>query len=396
MEDKYSILKKNFGYTSFKYPQDLVIDSVMENKDTIAILPTGFGKSITFQIPALMLDGLTIVISPLIALMIDQVESLRKKNISAKYLNSSLNEVEVMRLYSDIENDKIKILYVSAERLQNSFFLKRIKSKVISLIVIDEAHTILWGEDFREAFLKISLFINIFQNKPRVLAITATATTQTINKISNYLELTNPNIITSNIDRSNLFYKVYQVNDKNLFIINYLKKHNNTRGIIYCLTRKKVDQLFCLFNSLNIPIAKYHGGMSSLERNNNYLLFKENKVKAIICTNAFGMGIDLPDIRYVINYEIPQSLEDLVQEMGRTSRDGGYGEGILLFSFKDLRTIYYFIDNLKDKKLKTEAKRKASLVIDYALTKKCRHQFICSYFGTKQGKCKSFCDNCSK
>ncbi|MDE5856091.1 MAG: RecQ family ATP-dependent DNA helicase, partial [Anaeroplasmataceae bacterium] len=374
-------------YDNFKYPQDSLIDFVLEGKEAIGILPTGFGKSVIFQVLALMLDGVSIIISPLIALMEDQVNTLKKKGIEAAVLNSSLSYEEQLKVYSRIR--KYKMLYVSPERLENNQFLKIMQNVQISMIVVDEAHTLLWAEGFRSAFGKIHTFIESLPTRPRLLALTATATNLTIQKIKMYLHLDNPICIEIPMDRPNLFYKVISIENKMNYLMKYLNQHKNERGIIYCLTRREVESLYYRLLSSGYQTVYYHGGLDGNTKKKNQEIFSKGECKVMICTNAFGMGIDLPDIRYVIEYALPQSLEDLVQQMGRASRDGAYGEGIVLFSFKDIDTVEYFIQQQEDLKIRKQNQKKLDALVEYCLIKKCRHSYISSYFGQKKYICRT-------
>ncbi len=397
--DKFVYLKKYFGYENFRYPQAEIIDSVVSGRDTIAIMPTGFGKSVTFQIPALMLEGLTMVISPLIALMEDQKRILLSRNIKADVLNSNLSYEEQIGLFKRIRNNEIKILYVSAERLENKYFKKEIANVKINLVVLDEAHTVMWADGFREAFGHINNFINILPNRPTLLALTATATDDTINKIKKCLGMLNPNVITSEIDRPNLNYYVYRPLDKFKFLLKILEHQKQTKGIIYCLTRRNVAFLSSKLQEQGIKNVIYHGGLDEDIKNINQGLFTKGVSNLMICTNAFGMGIDIPDIRFIVNYEIPQSIEDLVQEMGRAARDGRAADCYVLFSFKDINTIKYFIDNINcdnEYSIKKQLLRKLAKLIDFCLSKECRHLYISNYFGMKIRRCKFHCDNCKK
>lgn len=393
--DKYYYLKEYFGYDQFRKPQDEIIDSVLEGVDTIALMPTGFGKSITFQIPALMFDGLTIVITPLIALMEDQKRNLLKKNIPVEIINSNQTLEEQLNIYLKIIAKKVKILYVSAERLESNIFREKIIKVDIRLIVLDEAHTILWGESFRKAFMNINKFIDLLVIKPRLLALTATATSTTIDKIKYYMQMTDPKIIITPIDRSNIFLKVIRSN-KDKYLIDYLKNNPNQKGIIYCLTRKRTEDLSLKLKTLGYSNTYYHGGLTYDVKSNNQKLFTEGKEKLIICTNAFGMGIDIPDISFVINYDLPQSIEDLAQQIGRAARDGRAAEGIVLFDFQDIKQINHFIDSNENLDIRRVQRQKMKNVIDYCLSGKCRHQFISSYFNQAIPKCLTNCDNCKK
>ena len=395
--NKYDILKKYFGYNNFRSPQDEIIDSIMNKNDTIGLLPTGYGKSVTFQIPAMLLDGLTIVVTPLISLMVDQVKNLNKKGISAVYLNSTKSLIEQNQIYAELLNNKYKLLYTSAEKLQNEYFIKQIKKMNIKFIVIDEAHTILWGEGFRESFLNINKFINIFKNRPTVLALTATATYNTIDKIKYYLELNNPRIISINPDRKNIFYRVIETKNKKEQLLAYLSFNKNKKGIIYTLTRKKALEISSFLSSHNLKNLLYHGGLTNEDKKYNQDMFGKENYNIIVCTNAFGMGVDIPDIRFVICYDIPSSIEDLSQQIGRAARDGNYAEGIVFFDFKDINTLNYFIEvSEAGENIKNELRRKKDDIVDFCLSKKCRHQLLCNYFGQSISKCLTKCDNCKK
>lgn len=395
--DKNAILQKYFGFSEFKYPQDIMIDSVLSGNDTIGLFPTGFGKSVIYQVSALMLSGVTLVISPLIALMEDQVKHLKEKKIAACSIHSDLPIPIQKRIYKQLKENKIKLLYLSPERLNNVFFLDNITNIDIDLVAIDEAHTILWAEGFRDAFASIGSFIEKLQKRPKILALTATATNKTIEKIKYYLKLSNPSLITLGMDRPNIFYQVVQPSDKMKFLHAYLKKHASEKGIIYCLTRKKVEQLSLELKRLGFKNTYYHGGLDRDLKLLNTELFTNHIASIMICTSAYGMGIDIPNIRYVIQYELPASLEDLAQQMGRAARDGQYAEGIVLFSFKDLEIHQHLIHsaNLKFKDY-MEKEHQLNQVVDYCLTKTCRHQFLAQNFNQSLKSCCHFCDNCVK
>lgn len=395
--DKYEVLKKYYGYDKFRYPQDLIIDSVLNKKDTIALLPTGFGKSVTFQIPAIINEGITIVISPLIALMADQVDNLKKKGIKSEFINSTLSLNEQNNIYSKLFNNECKILYVSAEKLQNEFFISKMKKLNISMIVVDEAHTILWGEGFRRAFIQISEFISTLNQKPVILALTATATDKTVEKIAYYLDIKDYELISTNPDRKNIFYKVVKTNKKKEELLAYLNFNRSKKGIIYCLTRKKVEELshYLLLN--NIDNVIYHGGLKNEDKKLNQDKFSNNEYDIIVCTNAFGMGIDIPNIRFVICYDIPQNIEDLSQQIGRAARDGLYAEGIVYFDFTDISTLDYFIESSDvSENIKKDLRQKKDNIVDFCLSKKCRHKLLCKYFGENIESCLTKCDNCKK
>jgi ATP-dependent DNA helicase RecQ len=400
--DKNETLKYYFGYDKLKIEQEEIIDSVLEGKDTIGVLPTGFGKSITFQLPALMFAGITIVVTPLIALMQDQVLELKEKNIYAEYINSLQTKEEQNEIYERLLKYKIKILYVSAERLLNEEFINLIKRIKIDFFVCDEAHTLLWSEDFRKALGLIPLFIKKLSYRPKMLALTATATPKTINKIIRLLELNNPNIIKNDCDRNNIYYRIIKTNNKDEELIKYLKDKNE-HILIYCLTIKNVIHVYNLLKD-KFKVLVYHGALDSNMKKYALEAYRNNKCKIIVCTNSFGMGINIKDIRYVIEYDIPASIEDLVQQLGRASRDGKYAEGVVLFNINDIKTIEYFINSIDDEEksyseivdIKREKIDKLDKVINLCLSKKCIRKNIANYFGFKTNfKC-MMCSNCKK
>lgn len=395
------VLKKYFGYDKLKYEQERVVKSVIAGKDTIGLLPTGFGKSITFQLPALLFPGITIVISPLIALMQDQVINLKKKNIPSEYINSLQSYNEQTLIYEKLKRGLIKILYVSAERLLTTRFQEIIKKVDVSLFVCDEAHTLLWSEDFRDALGRIDEFISMLPKRPRMLALTATAVDTTIEKICSILKLKEPNIITINCDRDNIFYRVIKTNNKDRDLYFFLRNKKNIHIVIYCLTIRNVNHVYEFLKTKNMNVNRYYGSLESNIKKEILEDFKNNLIDIIVCTNAFGMGVDVPDIRYVLLYDMPQSIEDFLQQTGRASRDNKYGEGILFFNKNDISTIEYFIENIEDKKdirvIKNERYKKLDSMVNFALTSKCLHGEILDYFGIKNKKKKcNMCSNCKK
>ncbi len=397
--DKLEILKKYYGYDKLKKEQSLIVDSVLENKDIIGLLPTGYGKSITFQIPALLLDGITIVITPLIALMEDQVSSLKKKCIAAEYINSLQDKEEQDRVLRNLSRGNIKILYVAAERLESSRFLDIVLKLDISLVVADEAHTLLWSEDFRKSLGHIPNFIKKLNKRPKMMALTATATNHTIDKIIQLLDLINPKIVVCDCDRKNIFYLVKQSKNKDKDLLKYLDK--NERGIIYCLTIKNVLHVYEYLNQLGYSVTYYYGSLDSKEKKKNQELYSKFEKRIMISTNAFGMGIDIPDIRYVILYDMPQSIEDYSQQTGRASRDGKYAMSVLLFNTKDIEKNRYFIDNIDEntkdvKRIKRDRYHMLDEMISLCIGSKCIHQKVVNYFGLPhKGKC-NMCSNCVK
>ncbi|MGM9970562.1 MAG: RecQ family ATP-dependent DNA helicase [Anaeroplasma sp.] len=401
---KDELIKYYFGYEHLKEEQNKVIESVLAYKDTIAIMPTGFGKSITFQIPAIMLDGLCLVVTPLIALMVDQVRVLIEKYPYTGFLCSIQSYEEQRIIYSKIKSGKIKILYISGERLQSNLFKKNIENIKISLLVFDEVHTLLWGETFRYELRKVNKFIEFINYKPVMLALTATATVSCINKIKNILALENPNIIKINCDRNNIYYNVIKTNKKDKVLINIIKNNRDVKGIIYCLTIQECNKVFKLLKANKINVSMYYGSLSKEDKKNNQDSFTRGINKVMICTNAFGMGIDIPDIRYVIEYNLPSSLEDFVQQVGRCSRDGRYAEAIILFNIKDIEINRFFIEQISNNYLsekevniiKKEHFYRLDSMIKFCLTKKCLHRYINKYFGNKQIEKCNMCSNCKK
>ena len=400
--DKYYYLKKYFGFDKLKQEQELIIDSILDGNDTIGLLPTGFGKSITFQLPSLMLQGITIVISPLVALMADQVNNLKKKGIRAEFINSLLDNDEKNRIYKKLRYGLIDILYVSAERLENEYFLRIILNLDISLIVCDEAHTVLWSEDFRLSIGKINQFVYKLKKRPVLLALTATATSQTVNKIIDCIGLKNPKIVKALFDRDNIYYDVIRTDKKLNELIAFVSKHKNELGIIYCLTIKNCKYVYNYLKEMGFNVGYYYG---TLEKNDKEYMqnnFSNHNIKIMVCTNAFGMGIDIPDIRYVIEYDLPSSIEDFLQQTGRASRDGKNAIALLLFSVEDIKTANYFIENIeidkpKDEleKIKKSKYKKLEKMIEFATTRKCLHKFILEYFNQESEKKKCMmCINC--
>lgn len=393
--DKKEILKQYFGYDEFKYPQDIIIDNVLSGKDVIGILPTGFGKSLIFQVLALLQDGLCIIISPLIALMEDQYNNLLKNDIKVAVLNSSLDIYEQDIIFNKIKKGKYKMLYLSPERLENKRFKDFINDIDIKMIVIDEAHTLLWGESFRESFNNIGLFIESLKNRPKLLALTATATPKTVEKIKNKLNMTNPLIIQMPMDRPNIFYKVYHTNKKEDFLYKYLDSKKEDKGIIYCLTIKKTIELYNKLKN-KYKVCYYHAKLDNKTKQEQQMLYSSNKCNIIIATNAYGMGINIKNIRYIIEYELPTTIEDLTQQLGRAGRDNEKSEGIVLFSFNDVYKVRYFINKIDDDNIRKEYIKKLDSLVDYCLSKKCRHQYLSNYFEQKLNKCNNMCDNCKK
>ena len=340
------LLKKYFGYDSFRTGQDVIIEKILNKKDVLGIMPTGAGKSICYQIPAMCFEGVTIVVSPLISLMKDQVDSLNQIGIPSTFVNSTLSSLEYIQTIENISQNVYKIIYVAPERLESEDFIRLINSINVSMFAIDEAHCVSqWGHDFRPSYREIANVILNMKKRPIVAAFTATATEIVKKDIINLLHLEEPFLLTTGFDRSNLKFSVESISNKSDYITNYLEKHKNNSGIIYCLTRKSVDSLHNMLSELGYSVSKYHAGMSDKERNKNQEDFVYDRTSIMIATNAFGMGIDKSNIRFVIHYNMPRDLESYYQEAGRAGRDGEPSECILLYSRSDIVTNKFLIEH---------------------------------------------------
>lgn len=395
-------LKKYFGYDSFRAGQEEIINSILDGKDILAIMPTGAGKSLCYEIPALMLDGITMVISPLISLMQDQVTALKDLGINATYINSSLSDNEIRIILNDIKNEKYKIVYVAPERLESQVFVEFVSEIKISMVTVDEAHCIShWGQDFRPSYLKITTFVESLKKRPILSAFTATANEEVKNDMLCMLKLRNPKIVVTGFDRKNLYYSVEKLNvvGKNKFILNYLKNHSSESGVIYCATRKNVDEICEMLKTNGIKATKYHAGLTNDERKKNQEDFIFDISPIIVATNAFGMGIDKSNVRFVIHYNMPQSMENYYQEAGRAGRDGEYSECILLFSPQDIVINKFLLDkkdfsdvSIDDAELiKSRDLKRLRVMEKYCEITTCLRKFILEYFGEKVLKP---CDNC--
>lgn len=392
---KYKILKKYFGYSTFREGQEAIIENIMDNKDVLAIMPTGGGKSLCYQLPSLLKDNITIVISPLIALMKDQVDSLNEVGISATYLNSSLSVTETNNRIKEILNGQHKLLYIAPERLLTNSFYNLCESITIDLIAVDEAHCISqWGHDFRPSYRNIPLFIKRLKDRPVITAFTATATNHVINEIKNILELNEPFELVTGFDRENLFYKVVKPQDKFKYLKEYLKSDfNEGSGIIYCSTRKVVESLSKKLNDNGFYSKAYHGGMDSDIRNDVQDAFMLDEVRLIVATNAFGMGIDKPDVRFVIHYNMPKNMEAYYQEAGRAGRDQIKSDCILMYSPSDIVKQKLIINqNMVDVNRGKLQLENLQILVNYCHTNDCLRSEIISYFGEEQKD--SNCGNC--
>ena len=398
-------LKTYFGYDTFREGQEKIVEAILTNRDVLAIMPTGAGKSICYQIPALILPGITLVISPLISLMQDQVKALNDAGIHAAFINSSLTENQISKALYLAASGRYKIIYVAPERLENYEFLEFARNVEISMVTVDEAHCISqWGQDFRPSYLKIVEFIKNLPKRPIVSAFTATATEEVKNDILCTLSLEDSEVVITGFDRKNLYYSVENIRRKDEFIMEYIEKHPTESGIIYCATRKNVDNLFELLFKRGVPVTRYHAGLTNETRKKNQDDFIYDRTPVIIATNAFGMGIDKSNVRYVIHYNMPQSMENYYQEAGRAGRDGENSQCILLFSLQDVMIDRMLLDNKDFSDVDEEDEylirqrdiRRLQTMEGYCKTTGCLRNYILEYFGEKtSGPCDN-CGNCHR
>ena len=403
---KYEALEMYFGYTAFRYAQETLIDTLLMGRDVLGVMPTGAGKSICFQIPAMLMSGATLVISPLISLMKDQVAQLKNRDIPAAFINSSLTAEQYREVLRRVGEGQYKIIYVAPERLETEDFLRFALKTPISLVAVDEAHCVSqWGQDFRPSYLKIARFIEKLQVRPIVGAFTATATAAVKEDITRLLGLCDPLSLTTGFDRPNLYFEVARPKNKSKHFHELIEQRNDMCGIVYCATRKTVDTVCAELRRRGVAASRYHAGLEDAERRLNQDDFIQNRISVMVATNAFGMGIDKPDVRYVIHYNMPKNLEGYYQEAGRAGRDGKPSECILLFSNEDIKTAEFLIqDSGKNEEL-TEHERRSvryhdvvrlDKMIRYCEIESCLRSYVLRYFGEKQkGKCGN-CSNCNK
>ena len=398
-------LKQYFGYDSFHPGQEEIIEAILSRRDALAVMPTGAGKSICYQVPALLFHGITLVISPLISLMQDQVKALNAAGIYAAYVNSSLTETQIAKVLRYAREGKYKIIYIAPERLLNQDFLDFAMRTEISMVTVDEAHCISrWGQDFRPSYMKIVDFIRQLPYRPVISAFTATATEEVQKDIQFILGLENAKVLVTGFDRPNLYFDVEHIAKKDNYVLKYLRNHPDESGIIYCSTRKNVDTLFRLLESSGISAAPYHAGLVSDERKRNQDDFVYDRIRIMVATNAFGMGIDKSNVRFVIHYNMPQSMEDYYQEAGRAGRDGERASCILLFSPQDVIIARYLIENKENSDLTPEDialvlerdRQRLRLMERYCQTTGCLRNEILRYFGEKTGEDCGNCGNCSR
>ena len=390
------VLHKYYGYTSFRKGQENIITSIINKEDVLAIMPTGGGKSICYQVPALCLDGITIVISPLISLMKDQVDALKTMGVKARLINSSLSNSEYSEVLEEIENDECKIIYIAPERLDSMEFVNIIRGKNISQVAIDEAHCVSqWGHDFRVSYKKIPYFINRLDKRPIVTAFTATASNEVREDIINILDLHNPAVYITGFDRENLSINIVKSSSKNKYTLDYVENHKNESGIIYASTRKEVETIYEGLLKRNYSVAKYHAGLSNEARKEYQENFINDDIKIMVATNAFGMGIDKPNIRWVLHYNMPQSIENYYQEIGRAGRDGEDSECVLLFSPGDVHTQKYLVEvGIENPERKRVQYKKLQQMVDLVYSNTCYRKSILNYFGETFLEDCNNCSNC--
>lgn len=389
------MLETYFGYTSFRPAQEAPIASLLRNEDVIGIMPTGAGKSICFQIPALCKPGLTIVFSPLISLMKDQVDGLLVQNIPAALINSTLTQAEFNKTMYEVRSGKIKLLYIAPERLGSNFFCNVLRALPIAQVIVDEAHCISeWGHDFRPSYRLIGEWLNSLPKRPIVGAFTATATKYVENDIKKLLGLDNANVYVTGFDRPNLSFSVIRTPKRMDYVVNYVRQHANENGIIYCATRKDVDRVYENLTRASIKVGHYHGGLSDEVRREMQNAYADDKLQVMVATNAFGMGIDKSNVRYVLHYQMPRNMESYYQEAGRAGRDGAPAECILLYSGQDVQVHKYLIEQSIETPERQEVElRKLQSMIDYCFCSNCLRKYMLNYFG--ESTVWTTCDNCS-
>ena len=389
------MLETYFGYTSFRSAQEAPVASLLRNEDVIGIMPTGAGKSICFQIPALCKPGLTIVFSPLISLMKDQVDGLLVQNIPAALINSTLTQAEFNKTMYEVRSGKIKLLYIAPERLGSNFFCNVLRALPIAQVIVDEAHCISeWGHDFRPSYRLIGEWLNSLPKRPIVGAFTATATKYVENDIKKLLGLNHANVYVTGFDRPNLSFAVIRTPKRMDYVVHYVRQHANENGIIYCATRKDVDRVYENLTRAGIKVGHYHGGLSDEVRREMQNAYADDKLQVMVATNAFGMGIDKSNVRYVLHYQMPRNMESYYQEAGRAGRDGAPAECILLYSGQDVQVHKYLIEQSIETPERQEVElRKLQSMIDYCFCSNCLRKYMLNYFG--ESTVWTTCDNCS-
>ena len=394
MNNVFEVLHKYYGYNSFRKGQYEIISNILSKRDTFCILPTGGGKSICYQIPALLFKGVTIVISPLIALMKDQVDNLRANGINAEYINSTQSLESIDNIMEMCRSGEVKLLYIAPERLENEFFKRKLRRLNISQLAVDEAHCVsMWGHDFRRSYGLINDFINSLRIRPVVTAFTATATEIVRKDVVKLLGLRRPYIYIGSFDRDNLSIRIHIEEDKLELVKDIIKDKENEAGIIYCATRKEVDGLYLYLKDLGYDVLKYHAGLRDEEKEYYQDEFLNENSNVMIATNAFGMGIDKSNVRYIVHFTMPKNIESYYQEIGRAGRDGTMSECHILFNKSDIRTLEYLIYTTVQIDRKELEIKKLQSMIDFCESKECLRAFILKYFGEENVR--EYCNNCS-
>ena len=402
--DEFDVLRKYFGYSSFRKGQEEMVDCLLSGRDALGIMPTGAGKSICYQVPAIMLNGVTIVVSPLISLMKDQVNALVQQGIKAAYINSSLTDTQYDKVLKNAALGIYKIIYVAPERLDSVGFINLCRRIKISMVAVDESHCVSqWGQDFRPSYLNINKFISVLPNRPIIGAFTATATDEVKKDIINILQLEDPAVVTTGFDRPNLFFSVLRPAKKDNRLIELIKERRDKSGIIYCSTRKKVESVCDLLIKNGFPATRYHAGLSDKERVKNQDDFVYDRKPVMVATNAFGMGIDKSNVSYVIHYNMPKNIESYYQEAGRAGRDGQEADCILLYGAGDVQTCRYFIENTEpnpqltpeqNEMFKKREEERLKHMIFYCRTSDCLRNYMLRYFGDEAEENCGKCSNC--
>lgn len=389
------LLKQYFGYDEFRPGQKEIIQKVIDQENVLGIMPTGSGKSICYQLPSLLLDGLTVVVSPLISLMKDQVDAANQLGIPATFINSSLDGYETARRFQEIDRQQYRLLYIAPERFIMPDFIQAMNRWNVCMIAIDEAHCISqWGHDFRPSYLQMAKQLNQLPNRPVIVALTATATIQVAADIKRLLKIPDGNHIQTGFGRENLRFQVVKDQKKEQYLVEYLKINKNQSGIIYAATRKEVDRIYHLLKKFGFSIGRYHGGLKENERTAMQEAFLYDRLQLIVATNAFGMGINKSNVRFVIHYQIPGSLEAYYQEAGRAGRDGLSSEAILLFAPQDIQVQKFFIQqSQREEEQKQKEYEKLKAMTEYAYIESCLQQYILNYFGETSSPCNR-CGNC--
>ena len=403
--DKYEVLKKYFGHSSFRGGQETLIDAILDGRDAFGIMPTGGGKSVCYQVPAMMMEGITIVVSPLISLMKDQVVTLRNNGISAAYINSSLNQAQIKKATANMAAGEYKIVYVAPERLTGDGFINLTRDMKISMVAVDEAHCIShWGQDFRPSYLRIIEFLDYLPNRPVLAAFTATATLQVREDIERILQLNDPIRLITSFDRPNLYFEVLKPKSKPKTLLALLEGQYGKTGIIYCSTRATVERVCADICAAGVAGTRYHAGLDDDERRENQEDFLHDRKTVMVATNAFGMGIDKSNVSFVIHYNMPKSLEGYYQEAGRAGRDGENADCIMMYSSDDITTAKYLIEhsheneNLTEKEKRFAAEQdkiRLDVMTGYCDTEQCLREYILDYFGQKSSAVCGNCGSCS-